>query len=115
MRNEMHNSSISRAKTFRDGAFLALIIWLLVLPFTFMIQVFAPSVFVLLEGIGNFRYKPWIFLAPTVCTIIVAVAVMPGYRTRKVIAGAAICSLAVMTAATVAFLLVIMAIPRLHS
>lgn len=111
----MRNSPITHTKTFRDGAFLALIIWLLVLPLTLMTQVFAPSVFILLEGIGNFQYKPWIFLAPTICTLIVSLLVIPGYQNLKVIAGAVICTVAVIFAASIAFLLVIMTIPRLHS
>ncbi|MBA8879031.1 hypothetical protein [Phyllobacterium myrsinacearum] len=111
----MRNSTIPHTKTFRDGAFIALIIWLLVLPLTLMTQVFAPSVFTLLEGIGNFQYKPWIILAPTVCTLIVALGIIPGYQNLKVIAGAAACSVGVIIAASIAFLLVIVAIPRLHS
>lgn len=111
----MRNSPIPRTKTFRDGVFLALIIWLLVMPLTFMTQVFAPSVFVLLEGIGNFQYKPWIFLAPTACVLILSLAVIPGYRRSSVIAGAILCSVAVMMAAAIAFLLIIISIPRLPS
>ncbi|MBY2996866.1 hypothetical protein HF263_37370 [Rhizobium leguminosarum] len=87
----MRDSLIPRKKTFRDGVFLALIIWLLVIPLTFMTQVFAPSVFVLLEGIGNFQYKPWIFLAPTACALIVALVFMPGYYSPSVIAGSILC------------------------
>lgn len=111
----MRNPSIPRTKTFKDGVFLALIIWLLVMPLTFMTQAFLPSVFVLLEGIGNFQYKPWIFLAPTACALIMALAVMPGYRSPSVIAGAILCSVAVTIAAAIAFLLIIISIPRLHS
>ncbi|WP_128450366.1 hypothetical protein [Rhizobium sp. WSM1325] len=110
----MRDSLIPRKKTFRDGVFLALIIWLLVIPLTFMTQVFAPSVFVLLEGIGNFQYKPWIFLAPTACALIVALVFIPGYYSPSVIAGSILCSAAVTIAAAIAFLLIMISIPRLH-
>lgn len=110
----MRHSPIPHARTFKHGALLALLIWLVVLPLTFLTELIAPSLFLLLAGIGNFQFKPWIFLAPTVCVLIAAVLVLPGYRTLGASVGAAVCSVAVVVAATIVFILVITTIPRLH-